>query len=103
MESLTALCAPCLLLFIFAIPLSGIVNLILFIILMVNFYKGKTTGDFLDYYNGCLSEINKKYLEGVFEKLDTLDSQMTAFVTLNFISIFLGCISAFVSQLKDGN
>ena len=47
-------CAKCL--FVSSLPLiilvtlfSGIVNLVLFIIMMVNYYKGYTTGDFMDY------------------------------------------------------
>ena len=73
---------------------TNFVNLILFIIIMVNFYKGKTTGEFLDYYNNCANKNRKLLLKDSFEKLDTLHSLMTAFVTLNSICLCYGCFPA---------
>ena len=74
--------------------LSGFVNFILFIILLVNYYKGTTTGEFLDYCNICLNEKERQALKDPFDKLDSLDSVMTAFVVLNFIPLGLGCVAS---------
>ena len=94
-EGGAAIIAPCIICIICIALFSGLVNFILFIILMVNYYKGKTTGEFLDYYNKCqLSEKERNVLRPTFEKLDHIDSMMTAFVTLNFIQMFLNCIGS---------
>ena len=61
---------------------------------MVNYYKGTTTGEFLDYYNTCLTDDEKKPLESTFNELDSIDSTMTAFVVLNFIGMGLNCIAS---------
>ena len=94
-EGAALIIAPCAICMICVIMFAGLTNFILFIILMVNYYKGTTTGEFLDYYNStCLSEDEKKSLKSTFDELDSLDSIMTAFVTLNFIGIGLSCISS---------
>ena len=83
---------------------SGITNLVLFIIMMVNYYKGNTTGEFLDYYNNCMSDPKYKDmhedLKDTFEKLDDLDSNFTAFVVLNFIGIFVNWLSSCFNKKK---
>ena len=84
---------------------SGITNLVLFIIMMVNYYKGNTTGEFLDYYNNCMSHPTYKDmhedLKDTFEKLDDLDSNFTAFVVLNFIGIFVNWLSSCFNKKKE--
>lgn len=84
---------------------SGITNLVLFIIMMVNYYKGNTTGEFLDYYNNCMSDPKYKDmhedLKDTFEKLDDLDSNFTAFVVLNFIGIFVNWLSSCFNKKKE--
>ena len=84
---------------------SGITNLVLFIIMMVNYYKGNTTGEFLDYYHNCMSDSTYKDmhedLKDTFEKLDDLDSNFTAFVVLNFIGIFVNWLSSCFNKKKE--
>lgn len=92
-------CLPCILA---VLCFSGLVNLILFIILMVNYYKGYTTGDFLDYYNDCATPSEKSALGYIFDDLDTLDSNMTAFVVLNFIGMVPNiCLPCVMCSKKD--
>ena len=88
-ECALALLLPCLPVIFIVVIFSGITNLVLFIIMMVNYYKGNTTGEFLDYYNNCLKDNKFKDLRDdikpTFDELDGLDSNFTAFVVLNFI------------------
>jgi hypothetical protein len=93
-EGAALLIAPCAICIILVGLFAGLVNFILFIILMVNYYKGKTTGEFLDYYETCLEPTSQQLLKGAYDKLHSLDSNMTAFVTLNFIQLFLGYIAS---------
>jgi len=93
-EGAALLIAPCAICIILVCLFAGLVNFILFIILMVNYYKGKTTGEFLDYYDTCLEPTSQQLLKGAYDKLHSLDSNMTAFVTLNFIQLFLGYIAS---------
>ena len=79
---------------------SGIVNLILFIIMMVNYYKGNTTGEFLDFYNDCCNNEISNNLEEVYEKLNKLNKHFTDFVVLNFIEMSFNIIS---NALKKKN
>lgn len=92
-EGAALIIAPCALCIICVCLFAGLVNFILFIILMVNYYKGTTTGEFLDYYNSCMNSQEQAVFKKIFEELDSLDSNMTAFVTLNFIQMALSCIS----------
>jgi len=91
-------CAKCLLvslspIIILVALFSGIVNFILFIIIMVNYYKGYTTGDFLDYYKDCMDDGEQTIFEPINKKLKRLNSHFIAFVTLNFIEMALNLIS----------
>ena len=79
---------------------SGIVNLVLFIIMMVNYYKGYTTGEFLEYYNDCLDSDGKEIFKGIYNKLNKLHSNFTAFVVLNFVGIFLNNVSSCLNRKK---
>ena len=104
-EGALAILVPFLPCIICVAAFSGIVNLVLFIILMVNYYKGRTTGDFLDYYNKCADDGQKQLLKTTFEELDSLDSNMTAFVVLNFIGMFFNIISSClnIANKEDDN
>lgn len=101
-ECALALLLPCLPVIFIVVIFSGITNLVLFIIMMVNYYKGNTTGEFLDYYNNCLTnqEIIKNLIKPTFDELDGLDSNFTAFVVLNFIGIFLNWVTSFFNSGK---
>ena len=103
-ECALALLLPCLPVIFIVVIFSGITNLVLFIIMMVNYYKGNTTGEFLDYYNNCLKDNKFKDLrddiKSTFEELDGLDSNFTAFVVLNFIGIFLNWVTSFFNSGK---
>ena len=98
-------CAKCLLVSLLPIIIlvtlfSGIVNLVLFIIMMVNYYKGYTTGDFLDYYKDCLDDDDKTILEPINKKLKKLNSHFIAFVILNFVEMALNLISYILNKIK---
>ena len=84
----------------------GVGDLVLHIILMVYYYKGRGTGEFLDYYNDskCMSkERMTDVVRKAYDKLDHIDSEMTAFVALNFIGIALNYLSSFCSKKKKEN
>ena len=91
-ENVLRLIAPFAVCIVPVVSLSGLVNFILFIILLVNYYKGTTTGEFLDYWNICLNETERQYLKDPYDKLHSLHSVMTAFVVLNFIPLGLSFI-----------
>ena len=91
----------CLPIAIIVISFSGIVNLVLFIIMMVNYYKGNTTGEFLDYYEDCLEDDEKtKEIKNNYDKLNNLHKCITAFVCLNFIEIFLNACGSVLRKTK---
>lgn len=91
-ENVLLLIAPFAVCIVPVVSLSGLVNFILFIILLVNYYKGTTTGEFLDYWNICLNESERNFLKDPYDKLHSLHSVMTAFVVLNFIPLGLSFI-----------
>ena len=70
----------------------GIIRLILLIILLVNYYKGNSTGEFLDFYEKCLDSDKKPYLMDAYNRLDKLNSNFTIFVVLNILVIILNTI-----------
>ena len=92
-ENVLLLIAPFAVCIVPVVSLSGLVNFILFIILLVNYYKGTTTGEFLDYWNICLNETERQFLKDPYDKLHSLHSVMTAFVVLNFIPLGLSFIA----------
>ena len=104
-ENVLRLIAPFAVCIVPVVSLSGLVNFILFIILLVNYYKGTTTGEFLDYWNICLNETERQYLKDPYDKLHSLHSVMTAFVVLNFIPLglsFIGfCLGCCNSEKKQ--
>ena len=100
-EGADLIIAPCAMCIMCINVFDGLTNFILFIILIVNYYKGTTVGEFLDFYNTCLSVEEKKPLESTFTELNSLDSIMTAFVTLNFIGMGLFLIIACILIFKE--
>ena len=88
-EGAELIIAPCALCIMAVYMFNGLANFVLFIILLVNYYKGTTIGEFLDFYNICLDANEQNSLKSTFDELDSLDSIMTAFVTLNFIVVGL--------------
>ncbi len=104
-ECALAILLPFLPVIFIVVLFSGITNLVLFIIMMVNYYRGNTTGEFLDFYNNCMNDDKyhdmKEDLKDTFEKLDDLDSNFTAFVVLNFIGIFVNWLSSCFNKKKE--
>ena len=70
----------------------GIIKLILLIILLVNYYKGNSTGEFLDFYEKCLDSDKKPYLMDAYNRLDKLNSNFTVFVALNILVFIMNTI-----------
>ena len=100
--TLALLILPCIPYIIIIGLSSGCADFIMLIILMVNYYKGRTTGDFLDYYNTCLKETEKNNITKVFSTLDEIDYNMTIFVILNLIGFSINYVgSCFIKQKKD--
>ena len=92
--------APSLVIMTLVTLFSGITNTILLIILLVNYYKGNSTGDFLDFYEKCLDSDKKPYLMDAYNRLDKLNSNFTAFIVLNILGIILNIISS-CNEKKD--
>ena len=93
--------APSLVIMTLVTLFSGITNTILLIILLVNYYKGNSTGDFLDFYEKCLDNDKKPYLMDAYNRLDKLNSNFTAFVVLNILGIILNTISSCREKKDD--
>ena len=92
--------APSLVIMTLVTLFSGITNTILLIILLVNYYKGNSTGDFLDFYEKCLDSDKKPYLMDAYNRLDKLNSNFTAFIVLNILGALLNIISS-CNEKKD--
>lgn len=71
---------------------SDIIILILEIIMLVSFYKGYTTGEFLYYYNECLKNDQKFIFYSIYEDLHKLHNIFTVFIVLMSIKLFLDLI-----------
>lgn len=93
-------CLPCILVIGFG---SGITDLVLHIILMVNYYKGDTTGEFLDYYDKCLQGTQDQHIINAYNTLKQVDYDMTVFVVLNFIGIFFNCFGTGANKATNNN
>ena len=101
-STLALLILPCIPYIIIIGLSSGCADFIMLIILMINYYKGRTTGDFLDYYNTCLKEPEKNKITKIFATLDEIDYNMTIFVILNLIGFSINYVgSCFIKQKKD--
>ena len=63
--------------------ICDIAKLVCIIILLANFYKGTTTGEFLDWYENCnIIEPYKTGLKGAYKTLDEVYSYMIALIIL---------------------
>ena len=93
------ICIICICLF------AGLTNFILFMIMLVKYYKGRTTGEFLDFYEDCLDDDEKSSLKQIYNKLDDINKDMTVFVALNFVqlalSIIESCLSFFTREKNN--
>ena len=57
-------------------------TIVLFIIMIVKYYKGNT-GEFLDFYEDCLKGEDKVMnLQKAYKKMNNINKYMTAFVCL---------------------
>ena len=77
------------------VELAGIANFVLVIILLVNFYKGRTTGEFLDYHDYCtIPKLYKdnSYFNEAYDKMKKVYTYMTALIIMNFASFGLTCV-----------
>ena len=103
-EKAALIIAPFLLCIICVGLFAGLTNFILFMIMLVKYYKGKTTGEFLDFYEDCLDEQGKSNLEETYDKLHDMNKYMTVFVALNFIqmglNLFESCFNYFTKEKK---
>lgn len=74
---------------------GGLAEFVLVIILLVNFYKGRTTGEFLDYHDYCTipSLYNGNYyFNEAYDKMKKVYTYMTALIIMNFASFGLTCV-----------
>ena len=85
---------------------GGTADLVCLIIMLVNFYKGNTTGTFMDYYEKCNESLPFKNgdFNELYEKLSNVYSLMTAFIALNFVQmafnyVGLCCLGCFAPAL----
>ena len=76
---------------------AGIADIVLFIIMLVKFYKGRTTGDFIEFIEDC-DYSDKASYASVVNELKTLKGYMTAFVVLNSIGVFFNYLGAFLNK-----
>jgi hypothetical protein len=95
-----AACAPCI---IVIVLFSGITNLVLYIIMLVNFYKGTTTGEYLQYYDECMAETDKNKYYEIYKELSSIHSDMTVFVILNAIGSFFNYLGSCFSKPPENN
>ena len=85
---------------------GGTADLVCLIIMLVNFYKGNTTGTFMDYYEKCNESLPFKNgdFNELYEKLSNVYSLMAAFIALNFVQmafnyVGLCCLGCFAPAL----
>ena len=74
---------------------GGLAEFVLVIILLVNFYKGRTTGEFLDYHDYCtIPKLYKdnSYFNEAYDKMKKVYTYMTALIIMNFASFGLTCV-----------
>ena len=69
-EGAELIIAPCALCIMAVYTFNGLANFVLFIILIVNYYKGTTIGEFLDFYNICLDANEQNSLKIVSNALE---------------------------------
>ena len=64
-------------------------KLILFIVMLIAYFNGTETNEFLHYYESCLDDSNKNILLKTYEKLNKLNKIFIAFRVLYIIGVFL--------------
>ena len=94
--------APLFVIIILITTFSDITNFILFIIMIINYYKGYATLDFLKFYEKCLDDDKKPPLKNIYNRLDQLNKNFIAFWILNIIAIISDIISSYCNK-KDQN
>ena len=94
--------APLFVIIILITTFSDITNFILFIIMIINYYKGYATLDFLKFYKKCLDDDKKPPLKNIYNRLDQLNKNFIAFWILNIIAIISDIISSYCNK-KDQN
>ena len=71
-------------------------NFILFMIMIVSYYKGDA-GEFLDFYEDCLKGEQKIMdLQNTYEKMNKISKYMIAFLVINFFHITLHIVEAII-------
>lgn len=81
--------------------LSLFINFILFIIMIVSYYKG-STAEFLNFYEDCLEDEGKsKALQDTYEAMNNIKKYMMAFTIINFILIGLYIIDVIIICKKQ--
>lgn len=90
-------CAPIIL--IVAIC-GGVADIVLFIIMLVKFYKGRTTGEFIDFYEQCGYFKENEY-KSVYDELKKIHGYMTVFIVLNAVGIVFNYIGAITNKQSN--
>ena len=90
--------APLFVIIILITTFSDITNFILFIIMIINYYKGYATLDFLKFYEKCLDDDKKPPLKNIYNRLDQLNKNFIAFWILNIIAIISDIISSYCNK-----
>ena len=79
---------------------SRIIILILFIIMLVHFYKGYTTGEFLDYYKNCMERELQYDFISIYDDLNKLHKYVTALIILISLELFFSLIISCYEKKK---
>lgn len=79
---------------------SGISNLVLTIIMMVNYFKSDNN-EFLDYYEQCMSRDKKLVFESVHDRIKKLKAYFITFIVLYFVDLFINFISKCCNKKKE--
>ena len=82
---------------------SRIIILILFIIMLVHFYKGYTTGEFLDYYKNCMERELQYDFISIYDDLNKLHKYVTALIILISLELFFSLIISCYEKKKNKN
>ena len=83
--------------------LAGVTNIVLFITMLVNFYKGTTTGEFIEYYDECLGYTERNYYADLYNTLDKIRNDMISLIVCFSLGSALNYISGFFSKPPSEN
>ena len=81
-----------LIILIIVILITGLINFISLIIMLVNYYKGYSTDKFLEYYEECLNKDLKPPISNIYDKLYKLKIYFKLFAILKLIDYVLKII-----------